>query len=363
MAIILDKIIIFLLCLIALVFIPSSLVTVICVLIAISVSSLCYYFNSPKAAFILLGLYLGLCVINPLFCIFLPLIIYDIMLFQLKAIGIVGIIILLQFLRFNNHFIFILFLFISILSIYMQYRTQKYDTLLNDYKRLRDTSEELNLYLSNKNRMLIEKQDYEVHLATLKERNRIAREIHDSVGHMISRSLLQVGALMTVYKDEILSTNLLSLKETLSEAMNSIRESVHDLHDDSIDLYSNINSIIYKFPDFKVSFDYDMSEHVAKDVKYCFIMIMKEAFSNTVKHSNADSIDIVMREHPVFYQLLIRDNGTNCKKILNNDGIGLENMKTRVANLYGNITIDSNDGFKIFISIPKKSGEEENENK
>ena len=45
--------------------------------------------------------------------------------------------------------------------------------------------------LTQKNKDLLEKQDYEIHVATLKERNRIAREIHDNVGHMLSRSLLQ----------------------------------------------------------------------------------------------------------------------------------------------------------------------------
>lgn len=39
-------------------------------------------------------------------------------------------------------------------------------------------------------------------LATLNERNRIAREIHDNVGHLLSRSLLQVGALQVVNRDE-----------------------------------------------------------------------------------------------------------------------------------------------------------------
>ncbi len=361
MAILLDKIIIFVFCLFAPIFLPSSIALIICVLVAIAISSLCFYFQTPKAASILIITYYCLCIIQPLFCIFFPLIIYDIVLYKLKYIGVVGIFVLFQFLRFDSPKVLALVLIISIIAMVMQNKTKKYDTLQNDYKRLRDNSAELNSYLSHKNRMLIENQDYEIHLATLKERNRIAREIHDNVGHMISRSLLQVGALMTICKDEIVSTYLLSLKETLNDAMNSIRESVHDLHDDSIDLQANINSLIQKFPDYKVTFDYDMSEHISKNVKYCFIMIIKEAFSNVAKHSDADCIDIIVREHPVFYQLLIKDNGTTCKKIVATDGIGLENMKTRVANLKGNMTIDRSNGFKIFISIPKKSVEEENE--
>ena len=47
-------------------------------------------------------------------------------------------------------------------------------------------------------------QDYEIHLATLKERNRIAREIHDNVGHLLSRSLLQTGALQVMNHDKAL---------------------------------------------------------------------------------------------------------------------------------------------------------------
>ena len=69
-------------------------------------------------------------------------------------------------------------------------------------------------------------------MATLKERNRIAREIHDNVGHMLSRAILQMGALSTVYEEEPLHGQLLKVNDTLNLAMNNIRESVHDLHDD-----------------------------------------------------------------------------------------------------------------------------------
>lgn len=81
--------------------------------------------------------------------------------------------------------------------------------------RLRDTSTELNLVLQEKNKNLMEKQDYEIYLATLRERNRIAREIHDNVGHMLSRSILQMGALITIHKEEPLHGQLAGVGETL----------------------------------------------------------------------------------------------------------------------------------------------------
>lgn len=71
-------------------------------------------------------------------------------------------------------------------------------------------------------------------LATLNERNRIAREIHDNVGHLLSRSLLQVGALQVVNRDETVRQGLDTMRDTLSGAMDSIRRSVHDLHDESV---------------------------------------------------------------------------------------------------------------------------------
>lgn len=353
MPVIIDKIIIFFICLFSFLFLSLNQSTVIVVLIAISISSLCYYFRLRKVNTILLIIYFGLCVIEPLFCIFLPLLLYDIIFWQLKGLTVLSILLFFNYWSENTIYQIGISLFSIVLSFILQDKTNRFIKLQEEYKKLRDSSQELNLYLSNKNKMLIENQNFEIHLATLQERNRIAREIHDNVGHMLSRSILQVGALLTVCQEGSLFTNLNMVKDTLNEAMDSIRKSVHRLYDDSIDLKANIQGTIEQFQDYKIEFDYDMSESVAKDVKYCLIMIIKEALSNIAKHSNANNIQIIVREHPVFYQLLIRDNGS--RKNLNGSGIGIESMKTRVLNLNGNITIDQSDGFKIFVSIPKNN--------
>ena len=96
--------------------------------------------------------------------------------------------------------------------------------------------------LVEKNKAM-QKSDYEIYLATLKERNRIARK-YDNVGHMLTRSILQLGALSVINKDESVGEAINDLSGTLNTAMTSIRSSVHDLHDDSIALKPAVEDCI-----------------------------------------------------------------------------------------------------------------------
>ena len=73
--------------------------------------------------------------------------------------------------------------------------------------------------------------------------------------------------------------------------------------------------------------------------------MVKEATVNIVKHSNANSVNIILR-------MLIKDNG-KCVNSGDGTGIGLENIRARVESLNGIINIDNKNSFKIFVSIPK----------
>lgn len=246
----------------------------------------------------------------------------------------------------------VVYLFLSILAGFLQNSIAQNEKLSDELKKLRDNSKEREILIEGKNHRLIEKQDAEIYAATLQERNRIAREIHDNVGHMLTRSILQVGAIKTINTNEVLTEPLEGLHKTLNTAMTNIRNSVHDLHDQSLDLKSAINEIMDSVDKFDVNLQYDMGHDIPKSIKYCFISITKEAVNNALKHSNGSKIDIIMQEHPAFYQLLIHDNGTSSKVGLS-EGIGLTNMRDRVKNLGGNIKISSDNGFKILVSIIK----------
>ena len=242
---------------------------------------------------------------------------------------------------------------LCLLAVCLSWKTRRLIYLEESLRLLRDDSTEYYLLSKQRHLALIEKQDYEIHVATLKERNRIAREIHDNVGHMLSRSLLQAGALMVLNKQEPLTEPLNALKDTLTSAMDSIRQSVHDLHDDSIDLKNSIEELLSEFSTYQIQFDYDMGSAVPAPVKYCFLSIIKEALSNIARHSQATKISITLRKHPVIYQLIINDNGTNKSSTEHySPGIGILNMQERIRQLNGNFHITKKDGFRIFASIP-----------
>ena len=250
---------------------------------------------------------------------FLPVVLYNMLCFYSPVyIGVGGIIVACEAPAFREYYGLekeMLIVAGLAAAVLLYGRTRRLNELEQEYKRARDDSRELTLMLEKKNQDLLEKQDTEVYLATLKERNRIAREIHDNVGHMLSRSILMVGALKTVNQAENLKVPMEQLDQTLNEAMTNVRQSVHDLHDESVNLKEVMESLAEEFRFCPVQLTYDMGYDIPKEIKYSFIAITKEALNNVMRHSNANEVKILAREHPGLYQLIIEDNGTSDERI------------------------------------------------
>ncbi len=257
----------------------------------------------------------------------------------------------------------------SMVAGLLQSQADRYLKLEEKFCKTRDDGAEKNLLLKEKNQSILEKQDYEIYTATLRERNRIAREIHDNVGHMLSRAILMVGAMKAVHGDGRLSASMEQLEETLNAAMTSVRKSVHDIHDESVNLKEILESLVKEFSFCPARLEYDMGYDVPREIRYSFIAIVKEALHNISEHSNATRAEVIAREHPAFYQLIIEDNGTAGSKSLKytqdglpgsdgSSGIGLKNMKDRVDSFGGNIDIRRGRGWRIYITVPKKTNKE-----
>lgn len=348
---ILDKILIIIVCSYMCMCNDVSAAKICAVLIAVIYTCINKVFDKRAVKAALNVAFITLCIWNDNCIFFTPVYLYDNIYYNNMAF--ICAVIMPLYLYKNN---IIELIIISAFSVIMAFKTVCYIQKKKDFYDIQDRLSEVNDMMVQMKKDVIEKQDYEIHTAKLSERNRIAREIHDNVGHMLSRAILQTGALKAICRDDMLKQHIAMLHDTLNTAMNSIRESVHDLRDESFDLHQMIDDMINEYLDrIQIVMDYDMSDAVSKNIKFGFAAIVKEAVTNTVKHSNASRIEIVIREHPGFYQLLVEDNGTsvNYKHIDVNEGMGIDNMRERVHSLGGNIDISKEKGFRIFVTIFK----------
>lgn len=301
--------------------------------------------------------FLVFCLLQPSCFYFIPLIFYD--LWNIKRKYLLLLLYGIPLLRiYPDIRIDLLFgtLLLTGVSFLFHIRTNELNKLKHKCNSLRDDSTENSLAYRQQCQDLLERQDYEINVATLNERNRIARDIHDNVGHLLSSSILQVGALIAISKDDTTKTSLLTLKETLSKAMDSIRHSVHNLYEDSMDLYETLSNVIHEFTYCTTNFQYQLEQELSMKAKYAIVFIVKEALSNTIKHSNATTVDISLMEHPAFIQLHYRDNGT-IKKYSEPQayGLGVQSIVNRIDALQGQLRIDTQNGYHMFITLPKEN--------
>ena len=215
--------------------------------------------------------------------------------------------------------------------------------------------------------------DMQVRNATLAERNRIAREIHDNVGHQLTRAVVQLQAISVINQDEKTKPYLESVSSTVNEAMTNIRRSVHELHDDSIDLSIGIHEIASVIKDrFDVTVSTSIESPIPNNVKTAILGIVKEGVTNIAKHSNGKKVRLEVVENVTFWRVLVSDDGksdlvdysrpSDFAALEGEHGIGLYNINSRAVSVGGRTSIQGGkNGFHITVTIPRKdqSGKEE----
>lgn len=358
-----DKIILFLCCTTIYFIRPMAEPIVIIILISLTISALLSYFEKFLwLRYFLYLLFFILTIINLEFVFFIPLLIYDLINEERKqALILPTIPFILLLINYDLYTIF-LFVIVMVIAIFIRFKSSDIMTYKARYYNLLDETKELSYKLKKQNQDLLEKQDNEIQIATLNERNRIAREIHDNVGHLLSSALLQIGALLASPQNAALAPPLRQVKDTLSQGMDSIRISVHHLYDTAIDLNLKLSELTDSFSFCQINCRCSINMQPTPRQSYALIAIVKEALSNVMKHSNATLVEVQLREHPSFYQLIIRDNGTQLSSHFDKEtqllmtaqsGIGLKNIAQRVDLLSGHFQIKTQQGFEIFVTIPK----------
>lgn len=253
----------------------------------------------------------------------------------------------------------IVFILYMIVLIQVQMKENEKITSLN--KKLNLANEKLEV-------MNIQLKEYAVKvelMAETRERNRLAREIHDTLGHALTGISVGIDACLTTIdiSTEATKKQLNVIADVTRQAIKDVRRSVKKLRPDALESSSLENALnnmilqISKVTKTKVFLNYDIKllnfGHDEEDTIY---RIVQEGITNSIRHGQATEIYINMTRRDKQLNIIIKDNGRGCADI--KEGFGLKHIEERVKLLNGTAKYDGSDSFLITVNIPIRWGDE-----
>ena len=249
---------------------------------------------------------------------------------------------------------------ICALAALLALRTTEEETTRARLHAMRDDLREKVLALQDANARLLQAQDHELRAAALSERTRIAREIHDGVGHVLTRLLLRVKAFQVTHRDEPgVVADLATLDSDLGEALDSMRRSVHALSEEGEELATSLNLLGSRCGIAKVEVDCSTQTEPPPAVARCVVAVVREALTNAARHGRAASARVAVTDYPAFWQVTVDNDGIippEDEPLMDGDknaGLGLRSMTERVEALGGRVRITPRPRFTVFATIPK----------
>jgi len=215
--------------------------------------------------------------------------------------------------------------------------------------------------LSIANEELKQLADIKEKMGETKERNRLAREIHDTLGHSLTAISFGVDAcLATLDKDpEGTKEKLQVISNVAKSGINEVRTSVTTLRADSSEELSLSKSIIsmiektIKATDIKINYTIEKDFNLEKYEENAIYRVVQESITNAIRHGHANTITIQLIKEKNFLLLEIKDNGIGCKTI--KPGFGTRHMKERIESIQGKIEYISDNGFIVRAKVPLRT--------
>jgi signal transduction histidine kinase len=230
----------------------------------------------------------------------------------------------------------ILILVIATFAQHTKEEKEKKDIL---YRELLDTHKQLKEYTDELNR-----------LSVIEERNRIARDIHDTLGHNMTALIMQLQmadhyAMSDAGKSSQMINNSLN---TAKESLSKIREVVETLRGKETSPEIAIKTLVEEFSEKTgVEIELNIEGEISKNygVNSAIYHILQEGMTNAIRHGNASEIWINLSYSNENIKFRIKDNGAGALVFI--EGFGLKGIKERVELFGGNVEFKSQDGFII----------------
>lgn len=257
--------------------------------------------------------------------------------------------------------VFVMILFITYVLLLVIRRTDENTKirLLNHRlehanDKLSVLNEQLKAYASESERM-----------AETRERNRLAREIHDTLGHSLTGIIAGTDACITMMElsPELAKKQLEVIASTARNGMNEVRRSVKALRPDALErfeleealknLCAEIQAASHATVDLCIQTE---NLRLSPDEEDAVYRTIQESLTNAIRHGKATQVSIRMSCEHRRLRIIVQDNGIGCEKVT--PGFGLRHMRERLHLLNGTLQTDGTKGFRIEAVIPLRWGDE-----
>ncbi|MEG2288670.1 MAG: sensor histidine kinase [Clostridium sp.] len=244
--------------------------------------------------------------------------------------------------------LFILLSYISRLHNTKKQAQNLYDKLRISEGKLIEVNKELEGYLQS-----IEE------ITLLKERNRISRDIHDSVGHALSTAMIQLSAMEAVADKEgsALKPMAGNLRAFMNKSFQEVKVAVRELKPDEYDNYQGLLRLqetcktFEKLSGVRVKTIVSKGEWnlSSKQISHLY-KINQEVLSNSLRHGKAKEVKVIMNFTEDEFVMSFNDNGVGTDKI-EESGLGLKSIRERAEELGAVLDMKSGVGKGFFIKL------------
>ncbi|MDE7202467.1 MAG: sensor histidine kinase [Lachnospiraceae bacterium] len=257
------------------------------------------------------------------------------------------------------------------MAIFIIYVVAVVRTQQSEKERILVLNEKLNAANDELKRANIQLEEYAKEsekAAETRERNRLAREIHDTLGHSfvgIITGIEACAALMDVAPDAT-KVQLMAIAEVARQGMTDVRRSVKALRPDALEKLNLEKALTQMVTEIRTATSAEILYQCTADLN-CFnedeediiYRIVQESITNSIRHGKAKKIEIFIDREYNMLNLLIKDNGTGCSDI--QKGFGLHHMDERLGMLGGSLEYSGENGFTVKAQIPIRWGNEKND--
>ena len=244
-------------------------------------------------------------------------------------------------------------LFIVYMILYIADQIQENENISKELDMIHQVNKELQNYAA-----VTEK------IGENNERKRLAREIHDTLGHALIGIAAGVDACIAMIdiNPQATKQQLQVVSKVVRQGIGDVRNSLNKLRPGALEAHGfkgAIESMIEEFmsvSDLDIVLDYRLEkvdfENTKEDILF---RVIQESITNSLRHGGATHIEIIIYQEDYHLYLKIQDNGSGCEDI--HYGFGLKQMQERVAVINGEVLYDGHNGFLTIIKIPMQRGE------